>query len=200
MPTVSGRDTGELLRALASELERAGSARLELCVIGGAALAVLGLVDRPTKDIDVVALGDASSGALVVRKSKPLPEALVVAVRAVATQYGIEVSWLNAGPGDLLDWGLPAGFEERLQAIDYGRALRVHYAGRLDQICFKAYAAADVAGRHLTDLITLAPTPAEMDLALRWAVSQDPSQGFRTQLEGLADYLGVRDDLDRIEG
>jgi hypothetical protein len=108
MPTVSGRDTGELLRALASELERASSARLELCVIGGAALAVLGLVDRPTKDIDVVALGDASSGALVVRKSKPLPETLVVAVRAVATQYGKSrgstqaraISWTGDCPRD----------------------------------------------------------------------------------------------------
>ena len=200
MSTVSGRDTGELLRALASELELASCAPLELCVIGGAALAVLGLVDRPTKDIDVVALGDASSGTLVVRKSKPLPETLAAAVRAVAAQYGIEDSWLNAGPGDLMDWGLPAGFEERLQAIEYGRALRVHYASRLDQVCFKTYAAADVAGRHLTDLIALAPAPAEMDLAFRWAVSQDPSPGFRIQLEGLADYLGVRDVLDRIEG
>jgi hypothetical protein len=49
-------------------------------------------------------------------------------------------------------------------------------------------------------LITLAPAPAEMDFAFRWVVSQDPSPGFRIQLEGLADYLGVRDVLDAVEG
>lgn len=200
MSTVSGRDTEDLIRALSSELERSGAAPFELCVIGGTALAMLGLVDRPTKDIDVVALGDSSSGVLVLRKAKPLPEELLAAVQAVAIQFVVEPGWLNGGPSDLIDWGLPEGFEERLVAVDYGRALRIHFASRLDQICLKTYAAADVAGRHLTDLIALAPAEDEMDLALRWAVSQDPSGGFRIQLAGLADYLGVRHVLDRIEG
>jgi hypothetical protein len=60
MSIVSGRDAGELFRALASELERAEATPVELCVIGGAALAVLGFVERPTRDIDVVALADSS--------------------------------------------------------------------------------------------------------------------------------------------
>jgi hypothetical protein len=86
-----------------------------------------------------------------------------------------------------------------LVAVEYGSSLRVHFAGRVDQICFKTYAAADVAGRHLTDLVALAPNEDEMEQAFRWAVSQDPSAGFRTQLAGLADYMGVRHVLDRIE-
>jgi hypothetical protein len=200
MSIVSGRDAGELFRALASELERAEATPVELCVIGGAALAVLGFVERPTRDIDVVALADSSSGALVLRKARPLPEAVIAAVTAVAIQFAIEPGWLNAGPADLVDWGLPVGFEGRLVPVEYGRALRVHFAGRLDLICFKTYAAADVAGRHLTDLIALAGTEDEMDFAPRWAVTQDPSAGFRSQLAGLADYMGVRHVLDRIEG
>jgi hypothetical protein len=199
MALVAGRSTDELLGALASELARTGAGPYELCVIGGTALAVLGFVDRPTKDIDVVALGDMSSGALRLRKAKPLPEPLTAAVRAVAVQYSIEPTWLNAGPADLIDWGLPGGFAQRLVAVEYGSSLRVHFAGRVDQICFKTYAAADVAGRHLTDLVALAPNEDEMEQAFRWAVSQDPSAGFRTQLAGLADYMGVRHVLDRIE-
>jgi hypothetical protein len=97
-----------------------------------------------------------------------------------------------------VDWGLPEGFETRLVTKPYGTALAVHFSGRLDQICFKTYAAADVAGRHLTDLTKLAPTRDEMDFAFRWVVTQDPSTGFRAQLEQLADYLEVRDVLNRI--
>lgn len=200
MAVVAGRDAEEFFRALASELERADSALLEPCVIGGTALMMLGLADRPTKDIDVVALADSTSGALRVRTAKPLPDALLTAVRAVAVQFAIESTWLNAGPADLVDWGLPEGFAQRLMAVEYGHALRVHFASRVDQICFKAYAAADVAGRHLTDLIALSPTEDEMELAFRWAVTQDPSAGFRLQVAGLADYLEVRHVLDRIAG
>jgi hypothetical protein len=197
---VSGRDAEELLRALASELERAGAAPVEPCVIGGTALMMLGLADRPTKDIDVVALADSASGILVLRRAKPFPDVLLTAIRAVAVQFAIEPTWLNAGPADLVDWGLPDGFEGRLTSVEYGRVLRVHFADRLDQICFKTYAAADVAGRHLADLIALSPTEDEMEFAFRWVVTQDHSAGFRSQVAGLADYLEVRHVLDRIEG
>ena len=46
----------ELLAALGEQLADLG-ARLEIVVIGGAALLALGLVDRTTSDIDVLALG-----------------------------------------------------------------------------------------------------------------------------------------------
>lgn len=78
--------------------------------------------------------------------------------------------------------------------------LAVHFAGRLDQICLKTYAAADLAGRHLTDLLALNPLRDELDFAFRWTMSQDASSAFLAQLAELADYLEVRDVLDRITG
>ncbi|MDZ4168202.1 MAG: hypothetical protein U1E26_00910 [Coriobacteriia bacterium] len=69
---------------------------------------------------------------------------------------------------------------------------RVHFAGRIDQICFKTYAAADSAGRHLTDLIALAPTSVEMEFAASWVTTQDDSEGFGSQLTELIDYLEER--------
>ena len=121
---------------------------------------------------------------------------LAEAVAEVANQLGVDPHWLNSGPARLMDWGLP---ESRLTSISYGATLRVHIASRLDQICFKTYAAADVAGRHLTDLISLSHTRDEMDFAFSWTLQQDSSMGFRSQLEQLADYLEVSDVLDALE-
>ncbi|MBE0418246.1 MAG: hypothetical protein IBX63_10820, partial [Coriobacteriia bacterium] len=100
----------------------------------------------------------------------------------------------------LLDAGLPEGFEARLETQEYGTVLAVHFAGRLDQICLKTYAAADLAGRHLADLLALNPAPDEMDFAFRWTMRQDASGAFLLQLAALSDYLEVRDVFDRITG
>lgn len=200
MPTVSGRDAAELFEALSAELARRGSARTEICVIGGTALNMIGVVARPTKDIDVVAFAHTDeSGTIRISDSRFLPQVLIEASLAVAREFGIEQAWLNNGPADLLDAGLPAGFEKRLETQEYGTMLAVHVAGRLDQICFKTYAAADMAGRHLADLLALDPAPHEMDFAFRWTMRQDSSDGFLLQLAELADYLEVRNVFDLIE-
>ncbi|MDZ4065222.1 MAG: DUF6036 family nucleotidyltransferase, partial [Coriobacteriia bacterium] len=200
MAVVAGRDVHELLAALGHELELRQESLTELVVIGGAALGVLGFVERPTKDIDVVALAESGTGVVRTFNARPLPAYLSAAVAEVAREMRVEEGWLNCGPAQLCDWGLPSGIEDRLVARDYGPSLRVHFAGRLDQICFKTYAAADVSGRHLTDLVALGPSVDDMDFAFRWVVTQDPSAGFRTQLESLADHLEVRDVLDGIPG
>ena len=198
MPLVADRDRDELLSALGAELRRRGSAPIEICVIGGAALQAVGLVTRPTKDIDVVAMLQEEALELRLVKAFPLPDVVAAAVKAVAREFAIDSSWLNAGPADLLDHGLPDGFESRLIASTYGPNLTVHFASRLDQVCLKTYAAADLAGRHLTDLVALAPTDDEMLFAIRWVAQQDPSDGFRSQLLALLDYLGMADVYDRL--
>ncbi len=191
MATVAGVELAVLFQALDAELQRTGTATTEVCVIGGSALAAIGLVTRPTKDVDIVALARHEGEQLVLHTARPLPGPLSSAVAAVASQYLIDSNWLNAGPADLIDHGLPEGFEGRLITNRIGHALTVHFAARLDQICFKTYAAADVAGRHLTDLLALRPSDDEMAIALRWIADQDDSEGFRQQLTELLDYMGM---------
>ncbi len=181
--------THELLLALGEHLERLDAAT-ELVVIGGAALLAVGLTTRATLDIDVVAF--RSGGSLV--DPRPLPEALVAARDNVARDFHLPAGWLNAGPANLLDFGLPAGFVERLERRDYGQALVVHFASRFDQIHFKLYAMADqTAAKHETDLAALEPTPDELVAAARWTRTHDPSEGFLEQLVATLSYLGVED-------
>lgn len=101
---------------------------------------------------------------------------------------------MNAGPTDLLLFGLPEGFWARVTTRRYGQALTVHFCGRRDQIHFKLYAMVDHAGgRHEADLRALQPTREELVAAAKWSVTHAPSPGFRTMLEQALGHLGVED-------
>lgn len=163
---------------------------VELVVCGGSALILTGLVPRTTQDVDVVAF--MQNGALV--SPAPLPRYLVEAAAEVAEELFLPANWLNNGPssgeGGLFQMGLPEGFEDRLQLQKFGDLLTVHFIGRLDQIHFKLYASVDQGGYHITDLQSLSPTPEEILLAAKWAITQDVSEEFRLLLKELIKGLG----------
>jgi hypothetical protein len=179
-----------LLSALADQLLSL-KARHELVVIGGSALTALGLVKRSTRDVDLVAI--AENGEL--RSANPLPDSLRIASSRVARDFGLDENWLNSGPTDLLNWGLPEGFMDRIVRRDYGEALIVHFASRFDQINFKLFAMVDQGGgRHEADLRALHPDRDELIAAARWSTTQDPSPGYRMVLDEALSALGVKDD------
>lgn len=178
-----------LLGALAEQLRSLG-ARQEIVVIGGSALTALGLVRRATRDVDLLAI--AENG--VLHPAEPLPDALRTARGRVARDFDLDGNWLNSGPTDLLEWGLPVGFMTRVVTRHYGQALTVHFAGRVDQIHFKLFAMVDQAGgRHEADLRALHPSNDELIAAARWSITQDPSPGYRMVLMDALSALGVED-------
>ena len=179
----------EVLTALGEQLGSAATQQA-LVVAGGSALLALRLVRRATRDVDVLAI--AVDDELVL--ARPLPVSLVKAAGRVARDFGLAQDWLNPGPTDLLRWGFPEGFRSRVVTRRYGRALIVHFAGRLDQVHFKLYAMVDQAGgRHEADLRALHPTKDEIVMAARWTRTQDPSPGFRMVLIEALEHLGVQD-------
>jgi hypothetical protein len=186
-----GRDElEEALQTLGAVLEsRQLSSRI--LVAGGSSLLLLGLIDRPTADLDVIGL--ASSGDRYV-KAETIPAALADAARDVGLALGLPENWLNNGPASRFDFGLPAGFEGRVSIHSYG-ALEVHVTGRFDLVCFKLYAAVDHSGyqtsKHLADLKGLDPTVAELELAARWTRTHDASEGFEGELIKILAALGV---------
>jgi hypothetical protein len=189
---ITDETIGLLFGALADQLRVLGS-RVEIVVIGGSALTALGLVRCATRDVDILAIAD--NGELRVAE-EPLPQALLAARPIVAADFGLAENWLNAGPTDLLQWGLPEGFMSRVVTRSYGTALVVHFASRFDQIHFKLFAMVNQGGgRHEADLRTLSPTPGELTAAARWSITQDPSPGYRSVLVDALRALGV-DDAD----
>jgi hypothetical protein len=177
------------LAALGEQLDAAGE-RFEVVVVGGSGLLLLGAIERATRDVDVVALRRGDS----LESADPLPEALVAARDRVARDFSLDPEWLNPGPTDLLDFGLPQGFLNRVETRRYGPALTVHFASRFDQIHLKLYARVDQGpGKHEADLRALAPTEEELLAAARWTRTHDPSEGFEQMLRQSLIHLGVRD-------
>lgn len=185
----SQEEADRLLSALGEQLAALGLS-FELVVAGGSGLLALGLIDRSTRDVDLLALraGDRLGSA------KPLPAALQTARDRVARDFSLPTDWLNPGPTDLLEFGLPDGFIDRLERRDYGHGLTVFFTSRYDQIHFKLYALVDQGpGKHEADLLALSPSEGELLEAARWSRRHDPSEGYEQVLRKVLAHMGVRD-------
>lgn len=152
----------------------------EVVAIGGGSLLLLEQIDRPTKDLDLVALIENEE----LISSEPLPEILLKTAEDVAKAMDIRKDWLNSGPTSLLQFGLPDGFKTRLHTKKFG-GLTVHFASRFDQICFKLYASVDHGplSKHFKDLRSLQPTIDELFTAKNWCLTQDASEPFAIELD-----------------
>lgn len=162
------RGSGEVEHALTlvGELLAAEGHAYAITIIGGAALGLLGVVDRTTADVDVLAFATPAANGppeptTLRAPPEPLPAPLVGAAETVARDVGLDRQWLNAGPA--LQWhaGLPPGLAQRVTWRQYA-ALWVGVVSRYDLVFFKLFAAADSTGPrsvHYQDLLALRPPP-----------------------------------------
>ena len=186
----------ELLNAVGLHLEAQGS-EAAIVVVGGATLSVLRIVDRTTKDVDVIAQAirdDDDNWTLT--PSVPLPEALQNAVSLVGRDYGLASDWLNTEVGAQWQQGLP---DSILQDTEWRRyaALWVGFVGRQTLITLKLFAAVDRSPEsvHYQDLLALQPTTSELATAEEWVVGQDTSEHFPKLIQDVITH--VRRDLQR---
>lgn len=190
MDTIGRAQLETALTALGELLTDRGL-HYEVVLVGGGNLILRGLIARPTtKDLDI--LGAKTPDG--VARIRPMPEPLRDAVIDVGRAFGLADDWLNNGPDSLLDLGLPEGFVERLERRDFG-GLVAWLAGWFDMVCFKLYAAVDQGprSRHFQDLHELEPGRDDLLLAARWAMSHDPSPGFRNLLVETLRALDIED-------
>jgi hypothetical protein len=141
--------------------------RFEGVIVGGAALHLLGIVSRTTKDCDIL--------------WPQLPEEIAEAARKFAgsmRQQGLFLAddWFNNGPADLVAQ-LPADWRSRLQPAMNGVALRLFTPGRLDLLRSKLFALCD-RGIDLPDCLALCPTQAELAALRPWLDQQDGNPGW----------------------
>lgn len=186
-----GRAQLETALAALGELLAARGLHYELVLVGGGNLILRELIPRPTtKDLDILGAKTPDGIDLI----RPMPEPLRNAVMDVGRAFGLADDWLNTGPDSLLDLGLPDGFVKRLERRDYG-GLVAWLAGRFDMVCFKLYAAVDQGSRsrHFQDLRDLKPDRDDILSAAHWAMSHDPSPGFRSLLVETLRALDIED-------
>ena len=155
--------------------------RLEAVVIGGSALALLGVTARQTRDFDILA--------------PVLPREIAEAAREFAhaqRRLGIDLidDWLNNGPMQVGDV-LPKGWQLRTRPVFEGRALVLSTLGRADLLKTKLFALCD-RGTDLTDCVALAPTVPELDDAVTWLAEQDAHPEWPAHVEATIADLSRR--------
>ena len=187
-----------IFKALDRQMEVHGGSPMGLVVCGGTALAMLGLVARTTKDVDVLATTIEKGESISLHKIDKFPAWFDKAASAVQRDFGLPDEWINVGPTSQVDSGLPVGFVIRLVKHSFGSCLTVYFISRIDQIHFKLYAAQDRGGYHITDLWALEPTEEELELASRWVLTQDVSAPFRSILVDFLQRHGYDDIVERL--
>lgn len=154
---------------------------IRITLVGGSALALLDLVERQTKDADVI---EASSKLAAISDE----------IKAVARKLDIGTEWLNEDAGAWRRF-LPPDYISRLQAVGQFGKLAVNSLGRQDLILMKV-----IAGRtrDLLDLKGIAPSPEEIRL-VRQQVERlkriDPETGTFVE-----DYLNLIEATQGREG
>ena len=182
MNRFAGSTQIEMALQAVGELLTAEGHSIGIVIVGGAALNLLGVVERTTRDVDVLALAEqtGSDRPRLLQPPEQLPDWLQRAIREVGRDLGLTSDWLNTGPA--LQWrqGLPPGLETRVEWREFS-GLTVGIASRYDLIFLKLYAAADSTGPesvHYQDLLRLQPTGDELEAAAEWVRAQDTSPAF----------------------
>jgi hypothetical protein len=159
------------------------SLQLEAIVVGGSVLALLGVTERQTRDVDILHPELSAEVALAARE-----------FAAHLRRQGVELAddWLNNGPIQLAE-ALPDGWRLRVRSTFEGAALRLTVLGRADLLKTKRFALCD-RGTDLADCVALAPDADELDEAEPWLAEQDAnpmwSEHVRSTLADLRRRLG----------
>jgi uncharacterized protein (DUF2237 family) len=128
-----------------------------------------------------------------------MSEALETAAAKVARELDLDPHWLNTGPADQVQAGLPEGFLSRLTRREYGAHLIIYLPARCDLIHLKLFAAVDQGvGRHTRDLAALQPTEDELLAAARWVLTQDAGEVFPQLVRNALIETGHESLADRI--
>lgn len=160
-------------------LKLSGSNPVELRACGGGALALLGVSNRETRDIDVI--------------QPVLPIGLIQLAHQVAKELALPMDWINNGP-ESRGRDLEDGWADRCHEIYQGSVLRVLILGRRDLIASKLFAFCDRDEADREDLLAINPTPSELASLWVWTLERDVSQLWpdrvRTRFAQLRRKLG----------
>jgi Nucleotidyltransferase of unknown function (DUF6036) len=152
-------DTLIVFKTLDKELKKQNIER-EIVICGGAALIILGILTRQTRDVDVI-----------IPKIDPDFSA---AADAIAKDLSLRAGWLNNGP-EALAKDLPKLWEKRAVEVFRGSNLIVKSLGRKDLLFSKLFAACD-RGDDIDDILHLNPNSLELAEAIDWVLQKDAAE------------------------
>lgn len=133
----------------------------EAVIIGGAALNILDISSRKTKDVDCL--------------DPEIPNEIKLASQDFAkqrTDLDLDSNWLNNGP-ETLKVDLPTGWRFRVQSLYRGESLTLDVLGRDDLLKSKLFAYCDRTSPDFEDLKNLNPSSEELKNSIDWVKNRD---------------------------
>lgn len=153
----------------------------ETTVIGGAALIVLGITNRRTRDVDCLT---PSIPLEISRAAKDFAKS--------QSDLGLDDDWFNNHPASLAN-DLPAGWQGRRVPLYRGKALVLITLGRMDALRAKIFAYLD-RQKDLDDCLALKPGLDELKECYPWLKERDLNPDWprhvRTSLIYIAKRMG----------
>lgn len=149
----------------------------EAIIIGGAALNILDISSRKTKDVDCL--------------DPLIPQDIKIASQKFAADrpdLELDLNWLNNGPQTLKS-DLPSGWRNRLQPMYQGKAIQLQGLGREDLLKSKLYAYCDRTTPDFEDLKILKPTVDELKASIEWVKDRDTNSNWAAHVEKAFKFL-----------
>lgn len=146
--------------------------KFEAIVIGGAALSILGIITRETRDVDVLHPGIPKS---ILDSSVEFAQIMKI------QDTKLKENWLNDGPESLRNYLRPL-WQNRVIDLYDGQAIFLQTLGRLDFIGTKILAFCD-RGFDRQDCLDLKPTKEELIEILPWVQGYDVNPGWPNYVE-----------------
>ena len=139
-------------------------------IIGGAALSIMGVIDRETRDIDCL---DPKIPDEILRAAENF--------RIENPHLNLAPKWINNGP-DTLVRELPTRWRMRIIPIFDGKAIRLSTLGRSDLLKTKLFALCD-RDFDFQDCVKMNPSLEELDECFEWVSERDGNPGRRKNVE-----------------
>lgn len=149
----------------------------EATIIGGAALLILNITIRQTKDVDCL---DPLIPPEIKNASKDFAKE--------NPQLKINSDWLNNGPQSLSE-NLPKGWRNRLQPLYKGESLILTTLGRPDLLKTKLFAFCDRTDPDFSDLLQLEPNRQELNNSIEWVKECDTNPTWPLHVEKMFENL-----------
>lgn len=163
---LSKKNYSKILKRLDEELTTLKEKR-SLILCGGSVLIVMDIVDRQTRDVDVI--------------EPELDSVLKDIAKKLATEFGLSENWLNNGP-EQLRRDLLKDWKKRIVPIFKGKALTLQALGREDLLATKLFAFCDRED-DWQDVLKLKPTKEELDRIFPWVMERDGSAYWPKRVE-----------------
>ena len=155
--------------------------KFEAIIIGGAALNIMDVINRVTRDVDFL--------------DPNIPEEIKnLSIQFAKKHQELKLDadhWINNGPRTLIR-DLPKDWRNNLQKIFTGEALILWTLGRHDLLRTKLYACAD-RDIDYPDCIALCPTADELIVCKEWVLLGDGNPLWKERVEEL--YIRLKKDL-----